>query len=183
MQPVTFTIPTAAPAQPVATPAAPKPAAQPDPVQKLYQALQYAETGGEKNPFIRTRVAPKSGSTAYGPVQMTGTLVRDYLKRKPDLFDEDETAFAERFVEQADKFAKFGRAPKAKGYEPRFDYGGTGELGDTPEDRALYERVAQKLIAAKWQESGGNLPKFVKAWRGADDPGYFRKVQKLFGQQ
>lgn len=178
-----FTVPNVTPPAQVAPAAVPAPAQPPSTALRLYQALQYAETGGEKNPFIRTRVAPKSGSTAYGPVQLTGKLAKDYLARKPELFDEDEKEFGQRFVEQADKFAKFGKNPNAKGYDARYDYGGTGELADTPEDRALYERFAMKLIEAKWQESKGNLPKFIQAWRGVSasaDPGYFRKVQKLF---
>lgn len=153
------------------------------PAQRLYAALAVAETGGEKDPFIRTKVAPKAGSTAYGPVQITGTLVRDYVKRRPGLFDEDELEYAKRMIDQSDKFAKFGRNPQAKGYDARFDYGGAGELGQTPEDRDMYARVATKLIDAKWRESGGNLQQFIKAWRGVpaqQDPGYFKKVQAMF---
>lgn len=163
---------------------APQPAPTPPPagdkVALLYHALQYAETGGEKDPFIRTRVAPKAGSTAYGPVQITGSLVRDYLKRKPQLFDEAETEYAQRLVQQADKFARFGKNPKAPGYDPRFDYGGSGELASTPQDRVLYGRVAAKLIGQQLAESGGDLQKFIARWRGVpatQDPRYFRKVQ------
>ncbi len=171
---------------------APAPAPQPPQVQPqvqpqlgskaalLYHALQYAETGGEKDPFIRTRVAPKAGSTAYGPVQMTGSLIRDYLKRKPQIFDEAEKAYAQRLVAQADKFATFGRNPKAPGYDARFDYGGSGEAATTAQDRILYGRVAAKLIDQQLRESGGDLQKFLARWRGVpatEDPKYFRKVQ------
>jgi len=169
-------------------PAATAPAPQPAPVQEpraskaplLYQALQYAETGGERDPFIRTRVAPRGGSTAYGPVQITGTLLRDYLKRQPKLFDAEETAYARRLVEQADKFARFGKTPNAPGYDPRYDYGGAGDVAQTPQDRAMYGPVAAKLIDQQFRESGGDLQRFIARWRGvpaSQDPGYFRKVQ------
>lgn len=49
-------------------------------------AIEQAETGSEKNPFIRTRHAPEKGSTAYGPMQITGTTLRDFLTRYPQNF-------------------------------------------------------------------------------------------------
>ena len=49
-------------------------------LEDIYKAISFAETGGEKNPWIRTNSIPKSGkgSTAYGPVQITGSLLDDY---------------------------------------------------------------------------------------------------------
>lgn len=41
----------------------------------IYKGLSYAETGGEENPYIRTKVIPKGGSSAFGPVQITKGLL------------------------------------------------------------------------------------------------------------
>ena len=57
-------------------------------VDKAYKSgSERAETGSEKNPFIRTRHAPEKGSTAYGPMQITGTTLRDFLTRYPQHFE------------------------------------------------------------------------------------------------
>ena len=53
-------------------------------VDRLYEAFQNAETGHLKgdDKFIRTEAnLTEGGSSAYGPTQMTGTLVRDMLDR------------------------------------------------------------------------------------------------------
>ena len=34
----------------------------------FYDAIQAAETGSQQDPWIRTKYAPKAGSTSFGPV-------------------------------------------------------------------------------------------------------------------
>lgn len=146
----------------------------PTPPELLYVALAYAETGGERNPFIRTRVQVPGGSTAYGPVQITGTLGADFLERYRGLFDREETWYLERFLRQADLFRKYGNASHEYGYNRRYDYGGSGHL-DTAYDKWLYRRVALKMIEVLYREQG-SLDAFIRRWRGTEDPAYRKKV-------
>lgn len=159
-------------------------------VDSLYEAFAEAETGGESNPWIRTKVTPEGGSTAYGPVQITRTLAEQYLKNKKDLFDKEELDFLKRFIKQGQMFAKFGREPDKKGYDPRYDYGGGGDL-TSEEDKALYESMAKKMLLDHYTRNGSDIEKTIKEWRfGAaskkgfeDDPRYFTKIVTQFAQQ
>lgn len=120
-------------------------------IPDFYNAICYAETGGESNPWIRTRVTPvKEGdkwigsSTAFGPVQMTGTLVRDFYTRYPEHFKPMQE-FIVKFLNQADLFCKYGMNHESAGYHPAFDYGGTG-VGFTDKDKLMYKAVAQRVM-------------------------------------
>lgn len=157
-----------------------RPAAVSVPVEeRLFAALAVAETGGEKDPFIRTRVRPKRGSTAYGPVQITRNTAKDLRDRYRKQWSNDEIKYLDRLVEQGDKFAHFGNEPKRAGYDPRYDYGGAGDL-TSPADREMYERVARRMIQILYKEQGGNAAKFVERWRGEADPSYSKKVLREF---
>lgn len=153
----------------------------------LYKAFAQAETGGVNDPWIRTYGVPGSSSTAYGPVQITATLARDYLKRHGDLFDEEEKDYLNKFLEQGQKFIEFGREPDKEGYDPRYDYGGSGDLV-TPQDKAMYERVAKKMLMQHYRDNKGNLSSTIKEWRfGASskkgrsaDQRYWREVEETF---
>lgn len=151
----------------------------------LFNAVATAETGGETNPFIRTRVTPKGGSTAYGPVQITATLAKDFLNRLDELFNKDEKSYLRRFIKQGEKFTRFGNEPNKKGFEERFDYGGEGELTSS-EDQSLYKEVAQKMLGFIHTKNNGNLENTLKEWRfgsaskkgKANDPEYFKRVEE-----
>jgi hypothetical protein len=149
-------------------------------IDDLYQRISRAETGGEKNPYIRTRVAPKEGSTAFGPVQITGNLVRGHLSPgNVSRFSPEEQAFLRRMDAQAQKFAKFGREPRRPGYHPRYDYGGSGDLIQTDADKRAYELVAKKMLAYELEQAKGDPVKAVERWRGkarSADPKYFSKI-------
>lgn len=156
----------------------------------LYKAFSKAETGGVSDPWIRTYGVPGSSSTAYGPVQITATLARDYLKRYADLFNEEEKDYLNRFLEQGKQFIKFGREPDREGYDPRYDYGGSGDLTST-EDKAMYERVAKKMLMQHYRNNKGNLSDTIKEWRfgAASDKGrsaderYWKEVEETFVAQ
>lgn len=152
----------------------------PGTIDTLYEKVAEAETGGEKDPFIRTRVAPKSGSTAYGPVQVTGKLVRGHLMPgNVSRFTPEEQAFLKRMDSQAQKFASFGKEPTKPGYDPRFDYGGAGDLVKTDADKATYHQVAKKMLAYEVEQAKGDPVRAVERWRGktrTEDPKYFSRV-------
>ena len=59
--------------------------------EKLKSSIVDVETGGEKNPFVFTRVQPrdkKSISSGFGPAQITYTLAQDVLNRASNLPDD-----------------------------------------------------------------------------------------------
>ena len=162
-------------------------------VDALYEAFAEAETGGESNPWIRTKVIPKTvaeSSTAYGPVQITRSLAENYLKNKKDLFDKEELAYLKRFIKQGQMFARFGLEPDKQGYDPRYDYGGEGDL-TSEEDKALYESMAKKILLDHYTRNGSDIEKTIKEWRfGAaskkgfeDDTRYFTKITSQLAQQ
>ena len=157
---------------------------------ELFEAIALAETGGESDPFIRTRVAPAGGSTAYGPVQITGTLAKDYLNRRDSLFSPEEKNYLERFIEQADKFSTFGLEPEKEGYNPRYDYGGEGVLR-SEEDKAIYKSVAEKMLGDIYESNDADIDKTIKDWRfgsnsdkgESDDENYFNKVKSALPEE
>lgn len=144
------------------------------PEQVLYEALAKVETGGQANPFIRTKVRTEAGSSAYGPVQITGTLAADLLARFPGRFNAEQRWYLERFGWQAERFLKYGGRPDLPGYQKRFDYGGTGVL-DTEYDRWLYRQVALIFIKILYEEQG-SLEQFAYRWRGARSDSYYKKL-------
>ena len=136
----------------------------------LYGAIARAETGGEDNPWIRTKVAPKKGSSAFGPVQITGTKAKDYATR--NLISPESIQFInDIYGPLTDKFLKYGKEPDLEGYTPEFDYGGSG---DFPEEyRDAYDKMANEMLTYDYTNNNGDPMKFIEAWRGvADDERY-----------
>jgi len=158
-----------------------KEAAEPYNITGLYDAIKTAETGPYKNKWIRTLHAPKGGSTAYGPVQMTGTLVKDYMNRFPDRLAYHR-GYARRFLDQASKFSRFGKNKTAPGYSPAYDYGGTGDLHST-EYRDRYRRLALAIMKLKLERNKGDVARTVRDWRGAPDPNYVKTVMDNYNKQ
>lgn len=122
-------------------------------VDRLYEAFENAETGHLKGDgkFIRTEAnLTEGGSSAYGPTQMTGTLVRDMLDRGviPDHLKD----YANRFLDQSDLFLKYGNEKGLKGYDPKYDYGGSGHL-TSPKDQEDYKDLSKVLIAHHWKNA------------------------------
>jgi hypothetical protein len=132
--------------------------------------------------FIRTRHAPPEGSSAYGPLQITKTLMVLAKPRLIESLSEEEADYVNRFIEQADKFLKYGREPDKEGYHERYDYGGQGDLTST-KDRELYKSVGKKLIELVYNDAGKDLDRFIQQWRyesgtekrvDVDDPKYYK---------
>ena len=145
-------------------------------VDKLYEAFQNAETGHLEgdDKFRRTEDSTAAGgSSAYGPAQMTGTLVRDMLDRGvvPDHLKD----YANRFLDQSDLFLKYGNEKGLKGYDSKYDYSGSGHL-TSPEDQKSYEELAKAILSYRWKNaqetsSGYNERKpmgFAAAAQGKD---------------
>jgi len=120
---------------------------------RLYAAFKNAETRGleGKDAFIRTKanLAP-GGSSAYGPVQITGTLVQDMMDR--GVIPDDLKDYSNRFLDQSKLFLKYGNEKDLEGYDPKYDYGGSGHL-TTEQDQADYNRLAKVLIAHHYKNA------------------------------
>jgi len=157
----------------------------------LFDAFFAAEMRSEKDraqPYIRTNYRDaKGGSTAYGPVQITKTLVDDYIDRKSKLFEEDELVFLDKMSKQGAKFNKSGNESKEtyKDFDVNFDYGGAGDLIQTEEDEAMYKKVATKMLQNHLDEADGDIDKAIEKWRGKDeteDPEYFKIVREFLAK-
>tara|TARA_Y100000310_G_scaffold283442_1_gene305398 strand:+ start:242 stop:808 length:567 start_codon:yes stop_codon:yes gene_type:complete len=154
-------------------------------IDDIYEAFAHAETGGEEDPWIRTKFAPEEGSDAYGPVQMLSSFVEGAVSQQTKEgksmidFSKDELAFIDRFQKQGEKFYEFGKEPTKEGYDPRYDYGGLGDI--SKEDRKLYESVAKKIMSYELKRVGG-IYDLKRSWRfgpkGGKDPRYFKDFDR-----
>jgi len=131
---------------------------------RLYDSIFKAEFSplARIKPFIRTRHAPKGGSSAYGPLQITTGLMESAESQLT--LTKKEKEYVRRFIDQGKKFLKFGNEPDQEGYEKKYDYGGEGDL-TTKSDKRLYERVGKKLLRLVWDQSGGDWKTFINSWR------------------
>ena len=148
-------------------------------INPIYQALAQAETGNEQDPWIRTKHRPEQGSTAYGPVQLTRSLAEGYRTKQADMFEPNELEYLDRFLQQGDLFNHYGAEPDREGYDPRFDYGGGGNL-NTPEDQALYQQVTGKMINEIFERNDGDLEKTWSEWRFGPKGGKDERYAKAF---
>ncbi|ELM4095994.1 hypothetical protein RYG49_001260 [Salmonella enterica] len=152
---------------------APKPL-QDKGVNSLYGALREAETGGESDPYIRTKAAEGGKpSSAFGPLQITRDLMKDFYANESKNLSESERDYVKRFIVQGDQMLK------AKADDPKYGYGKAGDLG-SPADRKMYDIVGPKILKMLVDRNGNSLNKTVKSWRGKYDAAYARKVRSAF---
>jgi len=153
----------------------------------IHKALAKRESGGEKDPFFRHHAPKKVSSTAYATTGITATQARDFQSRRPEVFGTkgDMPEYLDRYVEQGEKFKHHGRNKgKVPDYDPKYDYGGKGDMGNTPDDREKYRQMSMYMIRDMYNRSGKDINKFLQAWRGlpeSEAPGYYRDVRKNLG--
>jgi len=161
-------------------------------IKTLYGAIVGAEHTASKvsdpfafnkNLYIRTK-AGGGKSTAYGPVQITGSTARGFLKTQPQLFKGIED-YTNKFVAQGSKMLKSDIK------DPKYGLGCVGDLCDESQN-ANYQRMAAAVIKGKAKEKGLDLTKplsdqdlstFVGYWRGANetqDPRYYQAFREGF---
>ena len=157
---------------------------------KFAERIKTIETGGVKNPFIRTK-AVGSGSSAYGTYQITKGLLSSVLSNGK-LLDEEEAEAMQDLVErqkvalkvggsdlnnykEGGKLAAQGRKYASQfGYDDvntfleDFDYGGTLGLSDNENFKMLYEQVAHKLLAQTLNETNGDEAEAAARWHGGN---------------
>jgi hypothetical protein len=145
--------------------------------EQLYNAFSNAETGGVKNPWIRTYGVPGSSSTAFGPTQITYGKVKDYVTR--GLVSPESAKFFESVLQPMyENFKTYGREPSKKGYAPAYDYGGTGNF-DVAKYSEAYRRLAHELLWTDYVLSNYDTMKTISKWRGtAGDQRYNQAVVK-----
>lgn len=145
---------------------------------EMYEAIAHAETGSFKNPHIRT-VANKTpgGSTAFGRVQITGTLAEGASKNKY-LSQESEKYYREKMKPRYDAMKKHGNMKgKLKDYDADYDYGGSAKFDASEEPE--YEKFAKDVISGVAKEAKDDEGAFIKKWRGnSGDKEYFKRFQE-----
>ncbi len=175
---ITITLPPQEPEQRAQAAKKPKEAG-PQPIEdhginSLYGALRETETGGEADPYIRTKAAEGGKpSSAFGPLQITRDLMKDFYATEGKNLSESERDYVKRFIAQGDQMLK------AKPNDPTYGYGKSGVL-NSPEDRRMYDIIGPKVLKMIVDRSGNSLNKTVKAWRGKSDAAYTRKVRNAF---
>ena len=162
-------------------------------LEDIYNALAYAETGSFDDSWIRT-IAENTpgGSTAYGPVQITGGLLTNYFNNESDIYNNNKE-IGDLLREQAGLFNYYGNeeniplhpthtqgfwnkplfrhmgALYPTGIQDDFDYGGKG-MGLTDIQKVQYKDFAQDMI---------------EAWRGVpedEDPDYYKRFNTNLGR-
>ena len=180
---------------------------------KFANAITKAEWGGEHDTsetqaagyFLRTLEAPKEGSSAYGPLQITGGLLasnfgdikhlegmrdsKQSIAKGPsklmienyyngaegalrDRLSDTEKEFVDALIDQANLFLIYGKESDRKGYDPKFDYGGKGNIQELFPDnyKQLFNSIGMKLIASLSDTVDADPVKFAKLWKAGDDP-------------
>jgi hypothetical protein len=156
-------------------------------VVDLFTRIATAETGGEADKFIRTKArgAP-GGSSAYGPAQLTMGLALQFKEGFSKLFNDEEKAYLDDFIEQGKKFLTYGNVPDLPANKKKYDYGGKGDL-TSKRQKEVYVGVVTKMLQHFFEKFGGDQEKVADAWRfgensgltvAKDDPRYHRV---LFG--
>lgn len=153
-------------------------------IENLYKTLRKVEMGVYENPkssdfdpnapWMRTKFQPKGGSTAYGPLQLTGAknsmlqnIVSGY--NKAGATQEEIDWIDSVMLPQAESFRLFGGKDMIPGME-RYDYGGMGDFDLTnPTDTTMYNSIAKKLIKDQYNVAskypGDRLENFLNLWR------------------
>lgn len=150
-------------------------------VDTAYEALQNAETSAYQQPFIRTvaRKAP-GGSTAFGPVQITGNLAEDASKAGY-LSPESQKFYDSVLKPKYELMRKNGNnAGKISDFNSRYDYGGDAEF-DSKQHGQEYEMFAKDIIKGVANEANNDEAEFVKKWRGKSsnqDPEYYQRYDQ-----
>jgi len=74
--------------------------------EQIVDLIYTVEVPSAEGAWVRTGAIPAAGSSAWGPLQITGTRISD-LDRKLTL-SEEETAFVTKLQAQADSFSTYG---------------------------------------------------------------------------
>ena len=124
--------------------------------------------------WIRTKHRPVGGSTAFGPSQITRTLLLDATTEGAQKWLDMENIdldFVNKLLKQADLYNYYGNNPDIEGYNPLFDYGGAGIIEDNPVNREKYKQLSIQLMQGLYRKGMSNNPNYTIAdlasdWKG-----------------
>ena len=166
----------------------------------LYNAIEKHEHRGaidekDYDSFIRTK-AKGSGSSAYGPVQLTRNKLLDLTtpgKRAYYDIENVDATFHNAIVEQGNNFLEFGGSDMPEGGVTEdgrdvsmYDYGGSGVLGNTTKDREKYKELALTILEGDYRFALKNPEKDVNTLHqmlknyGTGTNNYAKEVLKLY---
>lgn len=158
-------------------------------LQGFHERITSIETGKLEETFIRTQVNG-SGSSAYGPVQITRGLVMGYMKNKSKLFTVPEREAMLEMAERQRISLKIGGSDITKhqrggsehaqarvwakryGYETvdefltAFDYGGDFGLADDEDFALKYESFSRKMLQDTLKGAKGDEMEAASRWHG-----------------
>jgi hypothetical protein len=151
-------------------------------LDRAWLALSEAETGSYKDPFIRTtaRKTP-GGSTAFGPVQLTGSTAEDYANRGV-LSPESQEFYRNTLAPMYENFRKYGNEPNLTPDQALYDYGGTGGFDPNTQSDG-YNTLTKEIMQDMMKRSGGDMQKFIQLWRGvprSQDERYYKTALEQF---
>lgn len=150
-------------------------------INQIYEAISHAETGSEKNPYIRTKVrnAP-GGSSAFGPVQITGKLAEG-ANKQGYLTPESQKFYSEVMAPRYKQMLYHGNMKgKLSDFNPNYDYGGNADF-DSKKYGDQYKKFALDIIKGVLNEAKSDEIGFVNRWRGKsekEDPEYYRRYRE-----
>ena len=157
-------------------------------IGNLLNAFSQAEHRGtgkvdfrEFNPKHAIRTKAGGGtSSAWGVFQITGSTARDFVTRKPHLFDDETREYALKF---ADIGKQMLNAPKN---HPTLGLGRPTHLAN-PNEHHLYLRMSDAILRGmmddmkiNWKDGidDRELPKITKRFRGEDEKVYLDTVEQ-----
>lgn len=191
---------------------------------KLYEGIYRREHRGYwnkegYNPYIRTkgtkgqRKGTQKGSTAYGPIQITGDRLQDLVRPgRRRFYWDDPTAdfpseggvswdpeYVDKLIEQSRLFMKYGGVdmpaggidPKTKKDVSRYGYGQTGDLSGE-EYHQKYKDLGIVMLKGTYnmlKDDLGREPtmeELVKHWRGGsadEEPEYVTDVVNYYNSK
>ena len=141
-------------------------------INQMYDAYEFAETGsslkpGETQYWRRTSHAPEEGSSAFGPVQITKSLVYDAMKYHPSFKARYGKWYGSHMEPMQKNFLKFGKEPHLKGYDINYEYGGHGYWD--PKHNDMYKQMGLDLMRLTMKDAEKRLMHIPRHNRTADD--------------
>jgi hypothetical protein len=156
-------------------------------IGNLLDAFSQAEHRGTGTVDYRTfnpkhAIRTKAGggkSSAWGVFQITGSTAKDFVARKPHLFDDETKAYAQ-------KFSKVGSSMlKANKNHPELGLGRPTVLAN-PDEHHLYLKMSDGILRGmmddmkiNWKDGMNDqeLVKITKRFRGVDEQKYLDIVR------
>ena len=138
--------------------------------RNFMDAIRQVETGGLADPWIRTKVLG-SGSSAYGPYQVTKGLIDGALKDNSYNFAPEEKAILRKLSKQQAEALRVGGEDRQRfeGRLPqqhldRFDYGGGFDFTDA--EKAVLLGAQEKMLRKNLADAGGDHEEAARRWHG-----------------